>query len=119
MAIAKKRILSGSTDGMGIKVVQTATLGTTIHTAVASTALGTWDEIWLWAFNSSGSAVVLTVEFGDATAPDHNIVCTLAAQSGLVPIVPGLILRNAKVVTAFAGTGNVITITGFVNTITD
>jgi hypothetical protein len=34
MATFSKRILSGSTDGKAIKVVQTATAGTTIHTAV-------------------------------------------------------------------------------------
>jgi hypothetical protein len=116
---AKKRKLSGSTDGMGIKVVATATLGTTIHTAVAGTTAGTFDEIWLWAYNSNTSVEQLTIEFGNATAPDHNIVCTLAAQSGLVPIVPGLILQNGEVVTAFTTDANKVTLSGFVNTMTD
>lgn len=114
-----KRKLSGSTDGKAIKVVATATTGTTIHTAVAGTTAGTFDEVWLWGFNSSASPVTLTIEFGGTTAPDQNIVVTLAAQSGLIPLVPGLILQNGAVVTAFAGTTNVITISGFVNTMTD
>jgi hypothetical protein len=119
MASFKKRILSGSTNGMPIKVVATATTGTTIHTAVSGTTAGTYDEIWCFAFNSSASAVTLTIEFGDTTAPDHNIVCTLAAQSGEQLVVPGFILQNAKVVTAFASSANVVTIGGFVNTLTD
>ncbi len=119
MAQAYKRKLSGSTDGKPIKVAAVATLGTTIHTAVAGTTAGTFDEIWLWAFNSKSSAVVLTIEFGGASVPDQNIVVTLAAQSGLVPIIPGLILQNGMVVTAFADTTNVVTLSGFVNAITD
>jgi len=119
MASATKRKLSGSTDGKPIKVVATATLGTTIHTAVAGTTPGTFDEIWLWAYNSSASAVVLTIEFGGANVPDQNIVLTLASKLGLVPILPGLILQNGMVVTAFAASANVITLSGFVNAITD
>ena len=119
MATAKKRKLSGSTDGKPIKVVATATLGTTIHTAVSGTTAGTFDEIWLWAYNSAVTATTLTIEYGGATVPDQNIVVTLAAQSGLVPILPGLILQNSLVVTAFASAANTVTLSGFVNTITD
>jgi hypothetical protein len=114
-----KRKLSGSTDGKAIKITTTSTPGDIIHTAVAGTTAGTFDEIWLWAFNSSASVITLTIEFGGADAPDQNIVVSLASKSGLVPIVPGLILQNGAVVKAFAGTGNVVTLVGFVNTITD
>ena len=119
MATFKKRKLSGSTDGAPIKVSATATAGTAIHTAVAGTTAGTFDEIWLYGFNSSTSSVKLTIEFGGATAPDQNIEVTLAGESGLALIVPGLILQNEKTVKAFAGTTDVITISGWVNTITD
>lgn len=119
MATFKKRKLSGSTDGMPIKVVATATAGTTIHTAVAGTTAGTFDEIWLYAYNGHTAAVTLTIEFGGATVPDQNIIVTLASKSGLIPIVPGLILQNGLVVKAFAGTANVVTLSGWVNTITD
>jgi len=116
---AHKRKLSGSTDGKAIKVVQTATAGDTIHTAVAGTTAGTYDEIWLWAYNGHTADVVLTIEFGGATVPDQNIVVTIPYKAGLVPIVPGLILQNEMIVKAFAATANVITINGFVNAITD
>ena len=38
MATMSYVLLSGSTQGKGIKVVQTATAGTTIHTAVSGTS---------------------------------------------------------------------------------
>ena len=119
MATFKKRKLSGSTDGMPIKVVQTATAGTTIHQAVAGTTAGTFDEIWLFAYNGHSAAVTLTIEYGGATVPDQNIVCTLAVQSGLQLIVPGLVLQNGLYVKAFASVANVVTLSGYVNSITD
>lgn len=119
MATVVKRKLSGSTDGAPIKVAATSTPGTLIHTAVAGTTAGTFDEIWLYAYNSHTASVELTIEYGGATAPDQNIKVTLASKSGLSLIVPGLILQNGLTVKAFAGTTNVITISGWVNSITD
>lgn len=119
MATAVKRKLSGSTDGRGIKVVATATAGTTIHTAVAGTTAGTYDEVWLYAYNSDASTVTLTVEYGGTTAPDDNIVVSVASKSGLMLVAPGLILQNSDVVKAFASAANVVVIFGFVNSITD
>ena len=119
MATVVKRKLSSSTDGKAIKIAATATPGTAIHTAVAGTTAGTYDEIWLWAFNSHTANVVLTIEFGGADAPDQNIVVSIPYKSGLVPVVPGLILQNGATVKAFASVANVITLGGFVNAITD
>jgi len=113
-ATFSKLVLSGSTNGKGVKVVQTATAGTTIHTAHA-TAL---DEIWLYAVNSSASSVKLTLEWGEATAPDGNIELTVTAESGLVLVCAGLLLTNSLVVKAFAGTANVVMLHGYVNRIT-
>jgi hypothetical protein len=76
------------------------------------------DEIWLYAVNSSAAAVKLTFEWGEATAPDGNIELTIPPESGLVLVVPGLLLQNALVVNAFAATGNVIVIHGYVNRVT-
>lgn len=119
MATAVKRKLSASTDGRGIKVVATGTTGTTIHTAVAGTTAGTFHEIWLYAYNSDTADRLLTIEFGGTTAPDDNIKVVIPTQAGLVLVVPGLILQNGSVVTAFAAAANVVTIQGFVNSITD
>jgi len=117
---AVKRKLSGSTDGKPIKVTSTETSGAVIiHTSVAGTTDGTYDEIWLWAYNSHTSNLLLTIEFGGVNVPDENICVTIPSQSGLVPIVPGLILQNGAAVKAFAASANLITISGFVNSITD
>ena len=115
MATYTKRVLSGSTNGKGIKVAATATAGTTIHTGVAGTS--DFDEVWIWAFNSSAVDVKLTLEWGEATAPDGNIEYTVAAEDGLKCIVPGLLIQNGLVVKAFAGTADVLVIHGFVNRI--
>ena len=105
--------------GLAIKVAATETAGTAIHTA--SDTATTIDEIWLYAVNTSASSVKLTIEWGEATAPDGNIEVTVQPEAGLVTIIPGLLLQgnaSAKVVRAFAATANVITIHGFVNRIT-
>lgn len=119
MATAQKRKLSASTDGKAILIAATASAGTLVHTAVAGTTAGTYDEVWLWAYNSHTADVVVTVEFGGATAPDQNIVQTIQFKQGLTLIVPGILLQNSLTVKVFAGTTNVVTITGFVNAITD
>lgn len=110
-----KTLLSGSTNGKMIKVAATATLGTTIHTAVSGTS--SMDEIWLYAVNSDTTNRKLTIEFGGATSPDNLIEVTIPAESGLVCVVPGLLLQNSLVVTAFAATANVVMIGGYVNRI--
>lgn len=105
--------LSGSTDGRAIKVVATATAGTTIHTAHATSL----DEVWLWAGNTDTTDRKLTIEFGGTTAPDDLIEVTVPAENGLQLIIPGLVLTNSVVVRAFAATANVVTVVGFVNRI--
>lgn len=119
MATAKKRKLSGSTDGKGVLIAATTTLGTTIHTAVAGTTAGTFDEVWIWLYNGHTADVVATIEYGGATVPTFNIILTVPTKAGLTLAVPGLVLQNGLLVTCFAATTNVITASGFVNTLTD
>lgn len=119
MATFSKITLSGSTDGRAVKVAQTATAGTLIHTASSTTT--TYDEVWLYAQNTDTTAIKLTIEFGGTSAPDDLIEVTVQPESGLVLVVAGLVLKgNATplVVRAFAGSANLITIHGFVNRIT-
>jgi len=110
-----KMPLSQGTNGKLIKIVQTATAGTTIHTAVVGTT--DWDEIWLYAVNNHTADVNLTIEWGDATAPDNNITLAVPFKQGMFFVVPGFILQNGLTVKAFAGTANVISIGGWVNRI--
>ena len=121
MAIVKKRKLSGSTDGMAIKLTTIVSASaSTIHTSTSASIDGSYDEIWLWAYNSHTTNVFLTIEFGDSTSPDHIITFNVPSnQYGPIPIVPGFILQNSKTVKAFAGLANYVTIYGFVNTILD
>lgn len=110
--------LSGSTDGRRILVAATASAGTTIHTAVASTNANTWDRIYLNATNSSTLAVKLTIEFGGTTSPNDTIEVTIPPESGQVPLIAGDILQNGTIVRAFAATGSVLTIGGHVFAVT-
>lgn len=115
-AVAVKKLLSASTNGTPILIAATGTLGTTVHTAVSGTT--SWDEIWLWAYNSDTTARTLTIEFG-ATGAGGDFVYTLpVSTNGLVLVVPGLALNNAKVLTAFASVTNVVNVVGYVNNVT-
>ena len=121
MATFSKQKLSGSTNGKGIAVVATVTVGTTIH--ATGTSATTIDELWLYANNIHSSAVVLTVEFGGVTVTSDLIQQSIAATpSGLVLVCAGLILTGtgaaALTVSAFAGTASKIELFGFVNRIT-
>ena len=108
--------LSGSTHGRGVKVAATSSAGTTIHTATSSTT--DCDVITMYAYNSSGSAVNLTIQWGGTTSVDDDIKLSIPATSGLTLVLPDLVLRNSLVVKAYAGTADVVTIHGFANRVT-
>ena len=105
--------LSGSTHGRAIKIAATATAGTLVHTGTSSTT--DCDVVTLYAYNSSASAVNLTIEWGGVSDPDDLIKLSIPATSGLTLVCPDLVIRNSLVVRAFAGTTNVVTVQGFVN----
>jgi hypothetical protein len=113
MTVYTKGVLSGSTNGKGIKVVATSSPGTTIHTAVVGIA--SFDEIWIYAYNSDTVDHNLTVEWGGTTAPDDEILGVIPAQSGLYLVAPGLILQNGLIVKAWADIANKIVVQGWVN----
>jgi len=119
MATYTKIPLSVQVDGTPVKVVATASTGTTIHSTGTSASI--IDEIWLYAYNSSTAAILLTIQYGGTATPDDDIKITIPSQSGLTLVVPGLILSGtgaaANSVYAYAGTANVITLSGYVNRI--
>jgi hypothetical protein len=118
MATFEKLVLSGSTDGRGIKVVASDSPGTTIHTG-SSTATDI-DEVWLYAQNTDTTARKLTIEWGGTSSPDDLIELTIPAESGLTLVAPGLLIKGAGtalVVRAFCASANVVTIHGYVNRI--
>ena len=109
-----RQLLSGSTNGRGVKVAATATPGTVIHTAHATSL----DEVWLWCVNSDSVARKLTVEFGGTTSPDDLIEVGIPSESGLVLVSPVLTVTGGVVVRAFAASANVLVVMGHVNRIT-
>ncbi len=111
----QKRKLSGSSDGRGIKVLATSSPGSLIHTALGSVAANEWDEIFIQAVNTSGSAVKLTVEWGGTSSPDDHIEVTIPAESGFTEVIPGNVLQNGTIVRAFAAVADVIVLHGYVN----
>ena len=119
MATYTKQYLSASTNGAPVKVVATSSTGTTIHETGTSSSIT--DEVWLYAYNSSSVAVVLTLQYGGTASPDNDIKISIPSQSGLTLIVPGLLLKGTgsavTAVYAYAGTANVITLSGYVNRI--
>lgn len=119
MATYAKTILSGSTNGRPILVNTTSSNTCVIHTGSTNTSVQ--HEIWIYAQNTDGTDRKLTIEFGGVTSPNDLIEQTITAESGLILVIPGLILSGnastAPRITAFANTANFVTLVGFVNTI--
>lgn len=116
MATFSKTKLSGSTDGKQIKVVATSTPGTTIHTGVSGTT--DYDEVWIYVTNNHSVALNLTIEWGGTTSPDDLIQMSIPALTGLYLLIPGLVIQNGGIIRAFAGSANLISVSGWVNRIT-
>lgn len=117
-------VLSGSTQGLAIKVVQTSTAGTLVHTTGTSATIK--DRLYLWAVNSQAAAtaatVLLTLEFGGVATPDNLIPTPIPGQAGEVQLCDGHPLVGSGsvglTVRAFAGTANVIMVYGYVLRVT-
>jgi hypothetical protein len=121
MATFTKVLLSGSSQGKAIKIAATTSgsNGTTLHATGTSSSI--IDELWLYAYNSASTATALTIQWGGITAVDNEVKITIPATTGLTLVIPGLILTGdgttATTTRAYAGTTNVITVSGYVNRI--
>ena len=116
MATYSKLNLSQSVNGQSISVTGNSNSATTlIHTAVSGTT--NWDEIYVYAYNGHTADVTLTIQWGGTATADESIL-TLGYKKGFILVIPGFLLNNSKLVRAYAGTANVVTINGFVNQIT-
>jgi hypothetical protein len=106
-------LLSNSTDGAPVKVAATATAGTLIHTATASTT--GWDQLFLDFANTHTDLVTVTVEWGGATDPDNLIVRAyeLPPASPPVRLIDGHQIRNGLTVRVFASVANKIIVNGY------
>ena len=117
MATFTKQLLSESDYGKSIDVTADAHgSAVTIHQAVSGTS--SLDEVWLYCQNVQTGDVLLTLTWGDATSEeDGYIKVTIPGQSGLIQVVPGLLLQNSLYIKAFASVANKLMIHGFVNRI--
>ena len=119
MASFTKTVLSGSSRGRGIKISATGSPGNTIHQTNSSSS--TIDEVWIYSYNSDSASRLLTIQWGSTTSPDDDIKVSVPPQSGLVLVVPGLILTgdgsSPSTIRAFCASSNVITVHGYVNRI--
>jgi hypothetical protein len=123
MATYSKEFFTGSAadeGGTGIALAVDSGAFTTIHTTTTTAA--TLDEIWMYAVNSSAADLKVTIQFGGDQEPEDFIETTVTAESGLVLIVPGLILQGKAstglIVKGAAATGDEVAVYGYVNRIT-
>ena len=114
-----KGLLSGTTANDGQAFVVT-TGHTTVHTG--PTAATSYDEIWIYASNAHTADLELYIGWGATGGTAANqIRLTIPTKAGYKLVIPGLILKgNASplIVTAYAGTGSKVNLTGYVNHIT-
>ena len=119
MATYSKIPFSGSTNGRGVLVNTTSSNTCVVHTGSTNTSVQ--HEIWLYAQNTDATDRKLTIEFGGVTSPNDIIESTITAESGLVLVIPGLILTGnastAPTITAFAATADVVTLHGYVTVV--
>ena len=116
MATYSKIILSGSTDGQAIVVTgTTASQGTVVHTGVTGAA-DSIDELWIYAQSTVTTAAQISLAVGPTTATGSRLHHTVTGddKKGLILIYPGLPLRNAKVVKAYATSADIFQMWGHV-----
>jgi len=108
--------LSGSTDGNVIAIRATATPGTTIHTATTSTTIDGCDEVWLWASSTSTSNINMGIQLGNLNDEMDTInVLIPPAYNGPFCVLPGVVVRNARVVQATVSVAGRVNVFGYVN----
>lgn len=113
-----KAAVSGSTNGLPIKVTGTNDAGkVTVHTGVSGTT--DWDFVNLYAHvdDAQTTSVVLTLSFDNGDDPDDLMHITLPAhgtpgEDGQIPILEDHPIQNGKVIYAYAGTANVVMLSG-------
>ncbi len=116
--MATGKHLSGSTDGLPIKITATSGggSGNTIHTSVSGTTQV--DSVTLFCHNNHTAPVELNLELGGTTADELTQV-TIPQGSGRVKVLSNFIINNSKVITAYATTtANVLFVSGVAITAT-
>lgn len=121
MATITKNLLSGSVNGKNILLTATTSgSANSIHTAVAGTT--SFDELWIYGYNTSAYPATAVLLWGDkgtggTNESASNMRVTIPAQSGRQLIIDGRLLNNGLTVSGYANTASAITIDGFCNSI--
>lgn len=110
-----RSVLSLSTDGRPILLATTTGSGDAVHTVSADA--GVMEEVWIWASNTSSSSVTLALYLGGTSSPGDEQHHSLGAHETAL-VCPGMTLQNGLTVKAKPGTTNVVTISGYSNTLT-
>lgn len=105
--------LSNAPNGLGIKISSTnsAVQGELVHTHSLSCEGSLFDEVYLLAYNSHTSPVVLNIQWGGTTSPDNVLDISIAAGSFL-SVVSGMLISGNSTVSATASVTNKIVIYG-------
>ena len=123
-SFSKINLSPGGTEGSGNQIAL-GTGATQIHDTGTSSTVR--DEVWLWATNIDASSIEVSIAYGYVIADGHadadKIVVTVPPKSGLMLLIAGLPLRGsgsaARRITATAGTGAKVNVTGYVNRLTE
>ena len=108
-----KVLLSGSTAGEPIDLGSTGT-EVTIHTAV--NASSQFDEVWLWAANTTSVNQMLRVQYGSSASTKRSQQ-TIPAQGGWILVAPGVIMSSGVISALSTPTASDVKIMGYVNRI--
>ena len=116
MGTYSKIILSGSTDGQGIRITATTPSGTIVHTCVTGAAESI-DEMWVYGHSTVTTTAQIVFAFGVTTATGSRLTHTVSAgdKAGLILMIPGLVGRNTKILKASATSTDRFNLFGYVN----
>ena len=111
-----KHLLSESTDGRPIKLSQTFGPGVLIHTAGSGQT--NFDELYIYGANTSGSGIIVTLEWGGVLDPDDYLETHIPPNSIALLAPEGLPLQNSLKIRGFATQANLVNVIGWVNRLT-
>lgn len=112
-----KTALSASSNGQSILITATESPGTQIHTATATNNSTTWDEIYIYAYNSATSSIPITIQFGGTQSVNNDTKQSINSQAGRQKIIDGRVLNNGLTVYAYAASASYLTVDGYVHQI--
>ena len=116
MATYTKQFLSAAPNGNSILVANAALPGVVVHIATTGTNI---DEVYLYGYNAFGSAINMSVYWGDANGTNTQIFTIPGGVAGRILLLDGRIITNGGTISATTTSSGTtgLTIDGFVNRI--